>query len=488
MSEEPNVELRVMGADELRTEVRRLIDDERERDAAALVQRQGEVSLAAYLEKCFRADSADAWLLDRLCRDLWAADNIDAVEAALRLPTQGEATAMRDAWKVLVWAQKGEKEVQEAGLAGLAVMVRISAPLRDFPIFAERELASHRCLRELDTALEAAVADESIGMSFAGLYTRRACNRKQWDVRRHFAKWIKRGGDGAADPVAAFMEVIGDAREGAGIVPEIIAEHGEWMRRQTRAFGKCGYALVNSGLHADAAVWLEGCEKRADLQGWMAANQVLALWRLGRYLEAANVAAEVLRRELRDNTWDWNAAAAAFGHALAQRTDEAQAALVVLVGDGEKHADFYWAAELARSIVRAQKLPRDETRRVFHEERQRLQRVLQHQALKVDPFRARERYRLALAAIAQRGGFRVWPWQNLLKVAGSDNPMLSRWWLAGVALLLLAVLRSCMAPGDPLYLGPNTGEDEAPLMPSPREAREREIQKLMSTPKGAALQ
>ena len=76
-------------ADELRTEVRRLIDNERERDAAALVQRQGEVSLAAYLEKRCRADSADAWLLDRLCRDLWVGDNIATVEAALCLPTQG---------------------------------------------------------------------------------------------------------------------------------------------------------------------------------------------------------------------------------------------------------------------------------------------------------------------------------------------------------------------------------------------------------------
>jgi hypothetical protein len=317
MSDEPNVELRVMGADELRTEVRRLINDGRERDAAALVQRQGEFSLAAYLEKRFRADSADAWLLDRLCRDLWAGDNIATVEAALCLPTQGEASAMRDAWKVLIWARKGEKEALEAGLAA---MVRCEAFLGDFPVFAERELASHRCLRELDTALEAAVADESIGMSFAGLYTRRACHRKQWDVRSHFANWIKRGGDGAGEAVAAFMEVIGDAREAAGIVPEIIAEHGEWMRRQTRAFGKCGYALVNSGLHVDAAAWLEGCEKREDLKGWVAANQVLALWHLRRYTDAGDVAAEVLRRDLRDDTWDWNAAAAAFGQALEGRT------------------------------------------------------------------------------------------------------------------------------------------------------------------------
>ena len=59
---------------------------------------------------------------------------------------------------------------------------------------------------------------------------------------------------------------------------------------------------------------------------------------------------------------------------------------------------------------------------------------------------------------------------------------------AGAALLLLALLRSCMAPGDPLYLGPNTSGEESPHMPLPSEAREREIRKLMSSPKGAALQ
>lgn len=484
MSAESNVELRVMDAAELRAEVRRLIDDERERDAAALVQRQGEVSLAAYLERCFRADSANAWLLDRLCRDLWAADKMDAVESALSLPTHGEATALRDAWKGLIWAQKGEKEPLEAGLAA---MVRSEASLGDFPVFAERELASHRCLRELDSALEVAVADESIGMSFAGLYTRRACHRKQWDVRRHFAKWIERGGDGAADPVAAFMEVIGDAREAAGIVPEIIAEHGEWMRGQTRAFGKCGYALVHSGLYEEATRWLAGCEERADLQGWIAANQVLALWHLSRYPEAGRVAHEVLQRDLRDATWDWNAAAAAFGLALEGRTEDAQAALSAFVGDGERHADFYWAAELARSVVRAQKLPRHESRRVFHEERQRLPRVLKTKGLNVSAASARERYRLALAAIARHGGFRIWPWQRYLMVGGFESPMMNRWWLAGAVLLLLALLRACMAPGDPRSFGPD-GANPSAHPPGSSQATEKEIRKLMSSPKGAILE
>ncbi|MBL9130703.1 MAG: hypothetical protein JNG86_05860 [Verrucomicrobiaceae bacterium] len=460
-------------------EVKRLLDAGREREAASHVQWKEGTGLAPYLESRFRAEPANAWLLDMLCRELWRQNDRASLETALQLPATDGAAAMKDAWQVLLLARNDDKPALETALGRV---VRGAMLPGDFVFFLERELASLRCLRALDSALEAAVADETACMSFAALFTRRACHRKQWDVRAHFTKWIERAGDAAAEPVAVFLEMIGDMREAAGIVPELISAHGDWMRQNPRTYGKCGYALANSGLHAETAAWLDGCETRDDLQGWVAANQVLTLWHQHRYDEAGKVAAAVLARDLRDSTWDWNAAAAAYGHALAGRAAETQDALAALVNDGEKHAEFAWAAELARSVLRALKLDRREARRVFREERERLQLVMTGQALKVEPEPARERYRLALDAIARHGGFRVWPWQRGLRIIGPGNPLFGWLWVGGIVLLLLAVLRGCMTPGESLFAPFEDAKSQD--APAGRPASDREIDRVLSAPAG----
>lgn len=419
-------------------EVKRLLDAGRDRDANACVQRQGFDSLAAWLGQQAR----DAWTFDMLCRELWRHHELAKLQEVITDGRMGEAA--RRGWEVLLHAQKGDAEAVEAGLPPL---VRLEASWDDFPAFFERELASLKALRSLDVALEAAVADDTISMSFAALHTRRLCLRKQWDVSRHFEKWIVRAGDAAAEPVAAFLDVVGDLHEAAAVLPEVIAKHGDWMKRHTSTFGKAGYAYASSGLFAETAAWLKGCETRDDLKGWVAANHVTALWALQRYDEAGKVAAEVLRRDLRDATWDWNASAAAFGHALAGRAAETQAALDTITGASSKNAEFQWAAELARSVLRALKLPCGEARRVLNEERQRLALVLRKHSLKLDHDAASERYRLALTAIAAHGGFRVRPWQFRSAIERPLNPLRSWWVIGGVLLVGLAVLRGCLKPG-----------------------------------------
>lgn len=472
-----------MAEDTTFAEVKRLLDADRERDASSFVQRQGESSLGAYLEKCFTAKNDDAWLLDQWFRTLWHANEFPAIRAALGAPARGHAEAMREAWEVLLAARQHD----EAGLESMLVkVVRSTASLGDFPVFLEREMASLRSLRPLDAALEAAVADDTVGMSFAALHTRRACHRKQWEVRQHFPRWIERAGDAAAEPVAAFLEVVGDMREAASIVPPLIAEHGPWMRAHTMPYGKCGYALANSGMHAETVQWLDGCEKRDDLAGWIAANLVVALWRRHCYAEAGDVASVVVQRGLRDTTWDWNVAAAAYAHALAARTAECQQALDVYLGDGAKHLDFAWAAEFARSVLRALKLPRSEARRVFDEERQRLRRMMERQTLvNVDAVGTRERYRLTLQAMARRGGFRVWPWQARVSIRSSapGNPLVGRFWIGGTLLLLLALLRGCLQPGDSLIIDQGRAPKSQDV-PAARPATEKEINKVLSSPTG----
>lgn len=419
-------------------EVRRLLSEGREREAASHVQWKDGGSLAAYLERAFRGRPADSWLLDMLCRELWRQNDRQGLETALRLPAEAGAEVMNRAWQVLLHARDKDPE----GLASsLACLVRGGLLSVDFTSFLERELATLKCLRLLDQVLDAAVAEDTVNMSFAALFTRRACHRKQWEVRRHFTRWIKRAGAQAAEPVAAFLDVIGDMREAAEVVPELITDHGGWMREHAATYGKCGYALANSGLHAETAAWLEGCETREDLQGWTAANQVIALWRLNRPAEAGKVAAEVLRRGLRDSTWDWNAAAAAFGHALNAKISEANQALGQITGESEPHAEFTWAVELTRSVLRVLQLPPDEARRAFQEERQRLRIVHDRIAAKLDHDSCKSRYRLALEVMGRHGAFRVWPWNRRLRDVQPASPLRGVFWVGGIVLLLLALLR-----------------------------------------------
>ncbi len=459
-------------------EVKRLLEAGREREAASHVQWKESTQLAAYLERCFREQPSDAWLLDMLCRELWRQNDRAGLEAALKLPTEAAAAVMLDAWQVLVQARNEDRVDMEASLARVVRGGLLSA---DFVMLFEREMASLKLLRLLDTVLEAAVTDETIGMSFAALFTRRACHRKQWEVRRYFARWIEKAGEAAAEPVAVFLDLIGDMREAAGIVPELIAAHGDWMRRHSSTFGKCGYALANSGMQAETAAWLEGCELREDLKGWIAANQVSALWHQQRYPAATRVATAILERNLKDTAWDWNASAAAFGHALEGRATESQGAIARITGESEAHAEFTWAMELARSVLRALGLPAHEAKRVFHEERQRLALVHGRLVSKLDEEASAQRYRLALEAIGRHGGFRVWPWNRRLKSSTSTSPLKGLFWIGGVVLLVMAVLRGCIRPDESNFLIENPADSvELPKDMQDRPGSATEIEKLMN--------
>lgn len=463
-----------MADDATFAEVKRLLDEGRERDAGAFVQRQGFDSLAAWLGHQPR----DSWTLEMLCRELWRQNDLERLQEVIT--ENGGHEAARRGWQVLLHARQGSMEAVEACLP---LLLSLQVSPEDFPAFLERELASLKALRRLDAALEAAVVDDSISMSFAALHTRRLCLRKQWEVSRHFEKWIGRAGDAAAEPVAAFLEVVGDLHEAAEVLPEVIAKHGDWMKQHTMPFGKAGYAYAGSGLYAETAAWLQGCETREDLQGWIAANHITALWALHRYEEAGKVAAEVLRRDLRDATWDWNAAAAAFGHALAGRAAETQAALDAITGTSSKNAEFQWAAELARSVLRALKLARSESKRVLNEERQRLAMVLQKHSLKLDHGSASERYELALKAIAAHGGFHVRPWQLRSSIERPSNPLRSWWVIGGLVLVMLAVLRGCLKPGEEGsldFLNEQKESEQLPMDAAPMS--QEEIDKLLQKP------
>ena len=462
------------------TEVKRLLEDDRERVAASAVQRAGEASLAAYLAARWRAFPADAWVLDQLCRAMWRQNEVAEIESVIAAPLHAEVAWLAAGWNVLIAAKKKDKAALEAGLAAF---VRLPQALGGFPLFLEHELASLRSQRELDVALEAAVADGTVGMSFAALHVRRACHRRQWEVREHFAAWRQRAGDRAAEPVAVFLDQIGDAREAAAAVPELIRDFGPWMREQTVLFGKTGYALANSGLHEDTAAWLEGCETREDLQGWLAANHVLALWKQRRYKQAGTVSSAVLLRGLRDRTWNWHVTAAAFDHALSGRGEPAQAVLEMLSEDSVSHPDFAWVLELARSVTRVLRLARSESRRVFNEERRRLQQLANSLVAVEDADTAQERYTLAVEAMARHGRFILWPGQRRIALRRQANPIKSWLWVAGTVLLVFAVLRGCVMPKDGSGALESRPESQEKAKAAPQDSPSSvEIDKLLDKP------
>ncbi|MBK8094053.1 MAG: hypothetical protein IPK32_19305 [Verrucomicrobiaceae bacterium] len=488
------LELRTqLDAPALLAETRRLLADGRERVASSLVSRHGETSLASYLEKQWRAAPSDAALLDQLCRELWRQGEISHLESVLA-PLSTQETGPEDSycatialgWRSLLAAKRQDSASLEADLSEL---VRRVAPLGDFPTYLERELASLRCLRPLDTVLEAAVAEDSVGMSFAALHVRRACHRRQWEVRQHFPTWIARASDRAAEPVGVFLDSVGDAREAAGSVPAMIAEYGPWMSQQTAVYGQTGFALVNSGLYAEAARWLDGCEQRGDLRGWVALNLVLALWKQDDYAKAGRVSSAVIDRGLHDSTWNRHVTSAAYGHALAGRGEAALAALARLEDDsaGARATDFAWVLELARSITRVQRLARRESKRVFHEERSRLRLLAPSLVSMQEAPAARHRYHLALDAMARHGRLIVWPWQRAISQPDSPNPLRGGLWVGGVLLLILAGLRSCIIPQQGSLEMP-IEESAAPAAPSANSPQStgnstlQEIDKIMNKP------
>jgi hypothetical protein len=425
-------------------EVKRLLSEGRERDVQSFLQRQGEESLAGYLHSILAADSSDAWALDQACRAVWNEKDEKKLAELLEAPVAGLAAVYREAWQVLLIALQRGKNLHEK----LAELVCRPEPLADFPTYLERELQSLRVARVLDLALEEAVEKNTVGMSFAALHVRRVCHRKQWSVREHFPAWIERAGDRAEEPVSAFLHALGEAREAAEILPPMLEQQGEWMKRQTNAYGKAGFALLNSGLTQETARWLDGCEARDDLACWLAANQVRALLLLSREAEAGAVADGVLKRAQPDHAWNWHASAGAYVHALSGRLEPALTALALIKRELPLPSPCVWMEELAKSMTRVQKLPKSESKRLYMEECARLRNLAQRSIAIADEPLARHQHGIALEAMARQGGFGVRMWHRRLQVKGARNPLRGKLWVAGTILLIAAMLRACWNPSQ----------------------------------------
>jgi hypothetical protein len=88
-----------------------------------------------------------------------------------------------------------------------------------------------------------------------------------------------------------------------------------------------------------------------------------------------------------------------------------------------------------------------------------------------------------LKAIATHGGFHVRPWQLRSSIERPSNPLRSWWVIGGLVLVILAVLRGCLKPGEEGsldFLNEQKESEQLPMDAAPMS--QEEIDKLLQKP------
>ncbi len=114
-----------MADDNTFAEVKRLLDEGRDRDANAYVQRQGFDGLIPWLREQHQARPADAWRLDMLCRELWRQNETARIREVIA--SEAVDPSVKCGWEVLVEAKEDHAEALETALSRL---VRLEACTR----------------------------------------------------------------------------------------------------------------------------------------------------------------------------------------------------------------------------------------------------------------------------------------------------------------------------------------------------------------------
>lgn len=256
-------------------------------------------------------------------------------------------------------------------------------------------------------SLDMAVRENRIGPSFAQLWVVDRVGQGRWEIWTHFRPWIDRLGERAMPAIFDYLDAIGDAKKASISLPQILRLHGDWFRGNPDLWGKVGYALANSGLHAECCDWLADAPERADAEGWVLANLASSLRHLGRDGEAIAVSREAVLRGGQDHTWSWHLSLAAFGEALSGNAADARE-LHARLGEGEIQDSFRVMDQLTNAlcaVLEASDAP--SSKRAFRREVSRLRKELPGMIQPDD--RLKRHYADTVASMARRA--RCWlPW------------------------------------------------------------------------------
>jgi cellulose synthase operon protein C len=377
-------------------------------------QRAGDDKAAAdYYERSLKAYPGEGWVMDALGRIHWATPDLSALARVSELGHTGSALWVARAYRVLQLAR--QKEWESASFA-LATAAQCPFGLGSLSRFFAQELKTLGMTERALHTLRKGSADGTLGVSWATLLVYLETEGKNWLVWQHFTPWISRFGEAATEPIAVFLDAVGDAALAATALPELMATQRDYLQTQTVLYGKVGYALVNSARYVEALDWLKDSARRPDAEGWMVANTALAHWEQGHYLPAAAVSSVVLERELRDNTWNWHVGMACFGHALSGDVVDAQAAREKLAPASDDEPLLYrWALELGVAITAVRSAKQKHAKRVFAQERARLRAACTKLALNNASYRSL--HRTALQCMAKHCNYFLWPWDYRLSLA-----------------------------------------------------------------------
>ena len=218
------------------------------------------------------------------------------------------------------------------------------------------------------------VVEDQVGPSFASAWVRqqgKENNRATWTQVSGF---IDRLGEAAVPAVLEFLEQIGQSGHAGDTVPALIEQQGPWLSEHSVLWGKVGFALTQAGLYETGVQWLRGGEQRPDAQGWMLANLMVCLREMGHRAEASEVSLAVVRRGLRDKTWNWHVSQAAIG-AAEQGEYKAAQDLLALADTETLSGAWKVTHTLAGGLCRVLAAPPREARRIFPEVHQTLRRA-----------------------------------------------------------------------------------------------------------------
>ncbi|XHR27954.1 MAG: tetratricopeptide repeat protein [Chthoniobacteraceae bacterium] len=299
-------------------------------------------------EKAYQMDpeyTFAGWRLFNLCLD---GERFKEAEATLDSLAKVEGKEWISSAEIPLALRQRQVARAEDSLRKLATLEN---PDADAFKNVEANFEKAKALRRLDRTLKRLVNKATLNGPAADLWARREMANGRW----FFLPAIRRlmGNEAAArSAVYAWLSGVNQTcpRQLKFGVKALMAQHADWMRRDTQSWGILGQALYEGRWYDDAATWLSDWKDRQDAAPWMLTNLSFALRVLGRHGEASEVSRCVVERNGTDYNTTTNRVFLAVDLALAGNCAESLS-LLEPVKESDLHAREQWLGMLSKAIV-----------------------------------------------------------------------------------------------------------------------------------------
>jgi hypothetical protein len=269
-----------------------------------------------------------------------------------------------------------------------------------------------------------------VNPELGALWVQRRSLNGNWMIFSRLKKLCARGEIGRR-AVVGFAEILGE-KSRPWLLWFLLRQHGEWMSKDTVAWGKAGYALVANNRFRAAVRWLGGWRNHANVEPWMLYNLAFALRRLGRFNDSVPVLDKALALPRDASTFNqlklWRASEYIFNGDIAGGTKH----LSILDTDKLAGRDKRHLA-LAQAVVDVASAPISERKKAWKAAKKNLTAVLgKVPVIEMDTV-TRRTFRRAIGPIAGSCG----KWETRIWAAWT---YLRWWWLAVPFVALFALV------------------------------------------------